>query len=241
MSIEKDRFLTDDKYDKGEGKVIVLLHGYLSNKESFTGIVNLLEKKFRVIAFDLPGFGKAKQIEYAYAVDDYINYVIKELDGKNIDKFILLGHSFGGRIAIKIAAKYPEKTEKLVLTGCAGLKPRRKPSYYIKVYTYKFLQLFIDKEKLDKKFGSSDYKQLSPLMRESFKKIIKENLRPYLKRIKAQTILIFGREDAETKLYMAKIFNKEIKGSSLFIMENCGHFCFVQKPAQFCLILSEFL
>lgn len=226
----------------GEGKPLVLLHGYLSNKECFARQIAHFSKYYKVVAPDLPGFGECAEPPFAYSLGDYAERVAELIDGLG-GKADVVAHSFGGRIAVKIAAERPNKIGRLVLVGAAGIKPKRKLSYYIKVGGYKLAKKISANfaERLAKRTASPDYLALSPLMRESFKKIIAEHLDGAARLVKAPTLLVYGENDSETPLYMAKKYNKYIEGSGLVVMKDAGHFCFAERPYAFNLIAGEFL
>lgn len=185
------------------------------------------------------GFGESGLIPFAYSLDDYVNEVKGLLDKLSVKKYDLIAHSFGGRIALKLAT-LDKRLDKLILTGCAGLKPKRRLSYYFKVYRYKLLKKFLPESKLTN-FGSADYVKLSPVMKKSFIKIVNEHLDGILKDINNKTLIIFGQNDRETPLYFAKKLKKEIKNSTLLIMKDCGHFAFIDNPRVFNLYVNEFL
>lgn len=224
---------------KGKGKPILLLHGYLSCKESFNYQIEFLSKFRKVIAPDLSGFGESGKLESPYSLGDYKDEVLNILKYLNVERYDVLAHSFGGRIAIKLASEN-NNIDKIILTGAAGLKPRRKLSYYIKVYVYKFLKLFVSEQKL-KNFGSTEYKTLDSVMKKSYIKIVNEHLDSKLKLIENEVLIIFGDGDKETPVYMAKKLAKNIKRSSVYIMKGCGHFCFIDKPLYFNTLIKEFL
>jgi pimeloyl-ACP methyl ester carboxylesterase len=211
----------------------------MSQKESFVYQTEYLSKFYRVIAPDLTGFGSSPKMTFPYAVDDYVNDVIRLIDQLSINSYHIIAHSFGGRITAKLLQK-DSRCKKVILTGSAGLKPRRKPSYYIKVYLYKFLKKFVSEKRLSG-FGSREYKALSSLEKQSYVKVVSENLYDYYSKITNQTLIIFGESDLETPLYMAETLNKIIKNSTLWIIKGAGHFCFIDKPAEFNLIVKEFL
>ena len=152
----------------------------------------------------------------------------------------VIAHSFGARVAIKAVAENPNLFSKMVLTGAAGLKPRYSIKKVVKKSAFKVLKKFIKKEKL-KKFYSPDYLALSPVMRESFKLIVGENLDGLLCKIKTPTLIVFGENDKETPLYMARRLNKGIKNSQLMIIKGAGHFCFIDKSVKFNTEVKEFL
>ena len=229
--------------EKGDGKPVLFLHGYLSNKESFHYQTEYLSSFARTIAVDLPGFGKTPEPPFGYALDDYADFVRGVIENRCGGRADIVAHSFGGRIALKLAALYPEKVSRLLLVGCAGMKPRRTLRFYAKKGTYRVLKKLFPRRinALKEKFFSPDYLALSPVMRESFVKIVNEHLEEYLPRIKAPTLLVFGENDGETPLYMAKRLSRGIEGSGLVIMKGCGHFCFCDQPAVFNAIAGEFL
>lgn len=187
----------------------------------------------------MSGFGKSPPLNKPYSVSDYASEVIEFLNGLNVNSYNLIAHSFGARVAVKMLLN-DERIKKVILTGAAGIKPRRKPSYYIKVYAYKLLKKFIPENKL-KGFGSSEYKTLSVVMKKSYLKIVNEHLNYEYSLIKNQTLIIFGENDRETPPYMAKIINKSIKNSKLVFIKNAGHFAFIDRSNEFNVCTLEFL
>ena len=216
----------------------MFLHGYLSCKESFFNQIDFFSKNYRVIAPDLTGFGENVPLNSPYSLDDYVKDVLKLLDELKIKKYHILAHSFGARIAIKLA-KFDSRVDKIIITGGAGVKPKRSLKYYFKVYTYNFLKK-IFKNKDFSSFGSSDYKRLNEIEKLSFKKIINEHLDEYLPRINNKTLLIYGKNDTETPIYMAKKFKKGIKNSSLYVIDG-NHFCFMTNYDEFNKLSFNFL
>ncbi len=178
-------------------------------------------------------------MEYPYSLDDYVEEVKNYILSNNLKKPNLVAHSFGGRIALKLCYKYPNLIDKVVLTGCAGLKPKFSFKKFIKKVCFKFLSVFIDKHKLSF-FYSSDYNLLSPVMKKSFIKIVNENLDYTLSKIKNKTLIINGSLDKETPLYMAKKLHKNISSSKLIIIKGAGHFAFIDKPFKFNREVKEF-
>ena len=227
---------------KGKGYPVLFLHGYLSSKESFYYQTEALSKKFKVVAVDLPGFGKAGEPPFAYSLGDYVDYVSDITDSFCGGEAMILAHSFGGRIAIKLAAERPEKVKAMLLVGCAGIRPKRAIKKTFSIYSYKLLKKTNAwlAAKWEEKHSSPDYLALSPLMRESFKKIINEHLDDTAKKVSAPTLLVFGDKDNETPLYMAKKLEKNITSSGLVIMKGYGHFCFSENPYAFNEIASVF-
>jgi len=237
---------------EGSGKDILVIHGWGANINTIMPIVNILKDKFRVHAIDLPGFGLSSQPKEVINSFQYAEIIKKYIDKMGIDKITLIGHSFGGKLSIILGSKYPELVEKIVLIDSAGLIPKRGPKYYIKVYSFKTLKLLYknlffwikDDEKLGKlykKFGSTDYKEASGVMRKILVTVVNENLFPLLNKIKAPTLLIWGENDTATPLYMGKIMEKEIKDSGLIVFEGAGHYAYLDDFRRFSIIVRNFL
>lgn len=185
---------------------------------------------------DFYGFGKTPHPDYPLTVKDYADGVLELMDKLNIEKATLVGHSFGGRVAIYIAAKYPEKVEKLVLVDSAGIKPRRGIKYRLKILLHKILKKFGKGLK-----GSKDYRALSPVMKKTFQNVVNYDETYLLSDITADTAIFWGDKDKDTPLYMARKLNKKIKSSHLFLLTNAGHFSYLDNSGYFLKILSAFI
>ena len=109
----------------------------------------------------------------------------------------------------------------------------------MRVKTYKLVKRCAPKY-AERHFGSAEYKMLSPVMRESFKKIVNEDLREDAEKIACPVLFITGERDEETPVSSARIYASAVEGSSLLIMENCGHFAHLDDPLRFNLAAEEF-
>ncbi len=213
-----------------------MLHGYLSCKESFLPQIDYFSRFYRVTALDFPGMGGADALEEAYSVGDYADWTERAFKELGITFPLLMAHSFGGRVSIKLLARGHAKSA--VLCGCAGVR-RRSASYHLRVGAYKFVKKFAPAY-AERAFGSEDYKGLPPVMRESFKKIVNEDLRGEAKRIVRPVLFINGENDRETPVSSAKILHACVKGSRLVILRGCGHFAHLDDPLAFQLAAEEF-
>ncbi len=222
---------------RGEGRDLVFLHGYLSTKESFFPQIEYFSNFYRVTAFDFPGFGKSDPIPAAWSVGDYAVWTEEFLKEKGISFPLVIAHSFGGRVAVKCLAK--GLFDRAVLCGCAGIVPKRTLRYYAHVYTYKFVRK-IAPMYAKTHFGSPEYRTLSPLMRESYKKIVNEDLREEARQISRPVLFINGEKDTATPPSSAKIYQDCVAGSKRIIMRGCGHFAHLDDPLAFNLAAEEF-
>ena len=110
----------------------------------------------------------------------------------------------------------------------------------ILVYIYKVLKRFLPKSKL-KNFGSEEYKRLDDIMKKSYLKIVNDYQDSEAKLIDNQTLIIYGENDTETPIYLAKRLNKYIKNSTLTLIKGAGHFAFIDNPRLFNTLVKEFL
>ena len=222
---------------QGEGKDLVFLHGYLSSKESFYPEIQYFSRRFRVTAFDFPGFGKSDPIPGAWSVGDYADWLTAFLKEKGIVCPNVIAHSFGGRVAIKCLAR--GVFDRAVLTGCAGIVKERTCLYHIKVKSYRLFKRLAPAF-AERHFGSKEFRSLSPLMRESYKKIVNEDLRKEAESITRPVLFVCGSEDKETPLSSIKILHEHTAGSKLAVFKGCGHFAHLEEALLFCMAAEEF-
>jgi pimeloyl-ACP methyl ester carboxylesterase len=235
----------------------VFLHGYLSSKECFASQIEYFSKFFRVTAFDFIGFGKSAPLEEPFSVADYARWTGEVFRLLNVVRPHVVAHSFGCRVAVKMAALGTENGEengtengaedlksrgqvfdKILLTGPAGVVLPRGAGYKIKVKTYRIFKK-ISPRFAERRFGSREYRSLSPVMRESYKKIVNEDLRADARKIENQTLIVEGKEDKTTPQKEAELYLSCLKRGELKNIEG-GHFAFAEYPVAFNLIAEEF-
>lgn len=239
---------------KGEGDLIVLLHGWGSNIKLFANLIDLLSKKYKVVAMDMPGFGESAEPPSAWCVDDYVDFVIDFLKDYNTDKVMLLGHSFGGRVIIKMNSRknLPFKITKVILVDSAGILPPKSNKKSFRTYYYKAGKAVLSTaiaqklapdalENFRKKMGSADYAAASPLMRQVLVKVVNEDLEPLLPNIKCPTLLVWGVNDTATPLSDGEKMEKLIPDAGLVKLENAGHYSFLEQQFIFNRVMSSFM
>ena len=217
---------------------MVFLHGYLSSKEAFTAQINYFSRFFRVTAIDFIGFGKSAPLSQPFSVDDYAVWTEEVLRLLGVEKPHVIAHSFGCRVAVKMASRAPDCFDKILLTGAAGVILKRTFRYRIKVKTYRLVRKFAPCF-AEKRFGSKEYRTLSPVMRESYKKIVNEDLRGCAEKIENEVLLVQGKEDTTTPKKEAEAYLACMKRGRLVMMDG-GHFAFAEHPLAFNLIAEEF-
>ena len=223
---------------KGTGKDLLFLHGYLSSKEAFLYQINYFSAFYRVTAIDFLGFGKSAKLTTAFSVTDYAEWLYAVMGALELKNPLVIAHSFGCRVAVKTAKLHDGVFEKILLTGAAGIILNRGFSYKAKVKAYRIVKRIFPNY-AEKHFGSKEYRSLSEVMKESYKKIVNEDLRECAKKVKNQVLLVEGRADKTTPLQEAKAYLECFRNGELRLIDG-GHFAFVDSPVAFNLIAEEF-
>lgn len=239
---------------EGSGENALVLQGWGTEIELYSAVISELSKKFTVYAPDFPGFGKSDEPKEPWSVDDYVDFVIAFCKETGIKKVLLFGHSFGCRVIIKLLSREncPIAVERAILTGAAGIKPVQSEASKKKTSAYqrgkKFLSTPIMKklfpnalEKLRQKHGSADYRAASPMMRQVLVKTVNEDLSHLLPKIRQEVLLIWGRNDDATPLSDGERMEKEMQNAGLAVIDNGGHFVFIEQQYLFLRILDSFL
>lgn len=218
--------------DMGHDKWAILLHGWGQNIQMMEPLIPGVSDKCNVLIVDLPGFGLSNEPKQALTIDDYADIINKLLTKLNIKPYILIGHSFGGRISIKYAAKYC--VERLVLLASPFRKSIKKPS--LKTKMLKGLKKVPGINKLEdfakSHIGSRDYKNATPIMRQILVNAVNEDLISDGKKITCPTIYIYGTLDQEVTLEDAKEVETNFKDAALIIYEGCTHYAYLENIEQ---------
>lgn len=223
----------------GKGEEVVLLHGWGQNIEMMKPLGDALAPHYHVTIIDLPGFGLSKEPVYAYTIFDYTEVVHELLDELKIDKPIMIGHSFGGRIAIVYASKY--KVNKLVLFGSPCVRHEYKSfrqTLLKKLKKVKILNPIVNMMK--KHMGSVDYRNASPIMREVLVKTVNQDLSECAKMIKCPALLIWGENDEAVPVSEARELDDLLSDSALIVLPGT-HYCYLENLNQVVNILYNFI
>ena len=218
----------------GVGPPLIFLHGWGSDVHIFDNIASQINEDNTVYQIDLPGFGKS-ELKDAFTIGEYAEIIHLFCLKLGITKPIILGHSFGGRVAVQYAASYD--IDKLILVGTPGVKERFNLIKWLKIKLYKLSKKF----KLNLNYGSNDYKKSNGLLRRVLVKAVTTDLTFNISNIKCDTLIIHGKNDKTVPLYVAKKIKSLIPTSGIVIVKNAGHFPFVDRYRLFLIVLKSFL
>lgn len=233
----------------GTGHPVVLLHGWGASSATMALVHDDLAREYDVTAIDLPGHGRSGLPPDAWSTADFTSCVLAVLDRLRISRPHVLGHSFGGRIALDLAARHPQRVDKLVLVSSAGLLPPRSIGYRVRAGLARLARGIARygggpgqavRDRIYSKVASPDYAQAGP-MRATFVKVVNEDLAPMLPSIQAPTLLVWGSRDTETPLGVAHRMSRLIPGASLAVIDGAGHYPFLDQFGKFRLIVGRFL
>lgn len=220
---------------EGSGPVLLILHGWGSSSKSWVEFQkNMAREGYNVIVPDLPGFGATSPPLNVWGVKEYAHFIAQFVGKLGIQRFCLIGHSFGGQTAIQFAHDYPGKTEKLVLLAAAGIRRNLSGKEKILRSLVKPLNILLSLIPLERMrdrtriilyrmVGRSDYARAKGIMRKIMARIIREDLTVFLSKIEVPTLMIWGDRDKETPVEDGHIMKQNITGSSLVILPGVGH------------------
>ena len=189
-------------------------------------------------ALDFPGFGQIAPLKEAFSVFDYAEWTKEALGLLGVVRPHVVAHSFGCRVAVKMAKGDGQVFDKILLTGPAGVILKRGTKYRTKVRLYRLVRKIAPRF-AEKHFGSREYRSLSPLMKESYKKIVNEDLRGDAAEIENEVLLVEGERDTTTPPEEAEAYLSVLQRGKMKRMEG-GHFAFAEYPVSFNLIAEEF-
>ncbi len=230
----------------GKGLNLVLLHGFGQDVSTWWGITDLLKDDFTLWLIDLPGFGRSENPKKPFSVKDYADIIQGFIKENKITNATVLGHSLGGRVAIKLASLHPYDLTRLVLEDTAGIRPDKNILQSLslpaaKIIKYLMPDLFGLKTRLRHRVYrklESDY--LTALDKPTFINVINEDLTSDMKKIKTETLVLWGEKDRTVPLVNARRIYQIIGNSRLEIIDNVGHFPHLENPVIFAYWVKNF-
>ena len=236
----------------GTGIPVLLLHGWGSSFDVYKGIMDTLCSRCRLVAVNFPGCGGSETMKTPWTLDDYCNFVLKFMEKVNLHDPIMIGHSHGGRVTLKMAADGMVNPPKIVLLDSAGLIPKKSLKQKFRAKSFKVIKRVLTLPGLNGKtegllnkarrhYGSADYNAAPEVLRKTMVSLVNTDLRNIIGNIKAPTLLIWGENDSDTPLRDAETIKSLIPDCGLCVIKGAGHFSFIEQPYQTAAILDSFI
>ena len=236
-------------------KTVVILQGWGTDLGVYDSVAGVIDgSRYRVIQFDFPGFGGSDEPKEPWGVDGFADFFCRFMEVMQVKQATLIGHSYGGRVIIKLAAResIPFEITNIILIDSAGVLPVRTTAQKWKIRKYKILKKFLNMKLIYAMFpeviddwrsrqGSADYRNATPMMRQCMVKAVNEDLTELLPKIRQEVLLIWGDQDTATPIRDAHIMEEKIPNCGLAVIPGTGHFSFLEKPAQFRGIMEAYL
>lgn len=236
----KDISINYQYNDNNFEKTLIFLHGWGQNIQMMEPLSKRFNNKFNTLILDLPGFGKSEEPKEIWSIYDYANCVNDIVKKLKINNPILLGHSFGGKIALVYASIYD--VDKLVVFGSPFCKEIKELPLKTKIYKFvkKTPILKVFAKSLANLIGSKDYKNSSGIMRSIMVKHVNLDIIEDVKKIKASTLIIWGDKDDAVNVSRAYELEKLIKDSGVVVYENATHYAYLERLNEIVIVLNKF-
>lgn len=237
----------------GEGSMpVLLLHGWGASYDTYRGIASALSDRCRLYAVNFPGCGSSETMAEPWSLDDYCDFVIEFINAMELKNPIIMGHSHGGRVTMKLTADGRVNPPKIVLLDAAGLIPKKSFKQKMRARNFKTIKRVLTLpvlknytegllNKARTHYGSADYNAAPEVLRKTLVKLVNTDIRDILPNIKCPSLLIWGENDTATPLEDAKTIEKLIPDAGLCVIKGTGHFSFCEKPYEAHAILRSFI
>lgn len=240
----------------GKGVPVLMLHGWGGSSDSWEEVIEILGKNnFQVFCPDLPGFGKSEDPKEPWKINNYISFLLDFIKKMQIDEFYLIGHSFGGGISTKLASEHPQIVKRVILCDAAIVRAKKRLSFRQKVaktsskLAKPLLKTNVFEEKIKPKLqpiiykiaGNYDYYHANDTMKQTFKQITEEDLRPFASYIKKPTLVVWGENDTTTPTEDAWALKNIIETAEVRIIKNVAHSPHLKAPKELSSVIIDFL
>jgi pimeloyl-ACP methyl ester carboxylesterase len=231
----------------GEGSPVVVLHGWGGRLESMVPVADCLHDRFLTVALDLPGFGESQMPPEVWGSEEYARHVAAVLDSIGIARAHCVGHSFGAKAALCLAAARPDMVDKLVVVASPGLRTPPSLEARIKRTMSRGARSVgrlgapgrALRDAMYRRVASRDYRDAGEL-RPILVRVVNEDLADVLTKIASPTLLVWGADDEDVPVAVARRMERLIPDAGLVTLEGAGHFCYLDQPARFCRIVRHF-
>ncbi len=235
-----------EEYGPADAPTVLVLPGWMARASLYRIIPDTISAKYHVILPDMPGFlGDTPEPPSAWDLNGFVDFTVAFIEAMHIDVLTLMGHSFGGRILIKLMNRpaLPFSVDRIVLIDAAGIRHELSAAARRRQKAFKLAKHFMSEKQIEKykqTHGSADYRAASPLMRECMVKAINEDLTDMLPGVSPETLLIWGTADTATPISDGELMEQTMPNAGLARIEGAGHFSFSDNPTVFRNILISY-
>lgn len=246
--------------EKGQGQPVILLHGLGANVGRWTDTVNALANQYRVLAFDLPGFGKSEKRNQSYTITLFLRALEEFIAELELKDPLLIGHSMGGAVVLEYLLKHREKTPRAVVVSPAGVRHSHsilgrilgailiRAPFSQRVVPRALGRCAVQRTEpiLDMVFQASHAEQdpnwtkLRRVIRSSTRSLLAYSVQHRLHEIKTPLLVVWGEEDSLQAPHLALTMHREIPLARIAMMPECGHYPMLEKPTDFNRIVQDF-
>lgn len=236
----------------GDGPPVLLLHGWGADMRLLEPLAGRLAPLgYRVFMLDLPGFGATPAPSHPWSILDYTKLVLHFADHCALDHIYLFGHSFGGRLGLVLGADHPQRIIRMALANSAGVRstPSHQAQFRLLMYrtalnALRRAGLTASADKLRSwygdRYGSPDYRAVQGTMRETFVRVVNDDLLPYAARVQVPTLLFWGDRDTDTPLAQGRLLEKTIPDAGLVLWQGAGHYSYLDRLADTVRVMDHF-
>ncbi len=237
--------------EQGTGESVLFLHGWGSSMVPFVRLIDALKDTHRVVAVEFPGCGQSETMKTPWTNTDYCNFVIQFMEKVGLTDPVLIGHSHGGRVILELVGTARVHPPKIILLDSAGLIPEKTARQKRRAASFKLIKKTLTMpgirrvsggllEKARKHYGSADYLAAPPVLRQTLVNLVNTDLSDLLPNITCPCLLIWGENDTDTPVAVAKRMEAAIPDAGLCLIKG-GHFSFLDDTYAACAILRNFL
>jgi len=212
------------------GPLLIWAHGWGHTHAAFAPLAQAMRGIAPSVLIDFPGFGASPLPPGAWGTADYADAVAEWLPQMPAGRRIWIGHSFGCRVGLRLAARHPGLIDALFLVAAAGLAPRRSLAERVwrtvRRRAYRCLRNLVPdgpaRERLRQRFGSADYRQAG-ILRPILVKTVGEDLAPVARQVTCPTMLVYGEHDSETPPELGERFRALMPQAELAVLRGLDH------------------
>ncbi|MBL8131193.1 MAG: alpha/beta hydrolase [Anaerolineae bacterium] len=231
---------------------ILFLHGWGVSSD----LMKPLAERMAALGYtgiipDFPGFGDTPPPPTAWAVRDYARWTLDVMNAMQVARAHLFAHSFGARVSLFLASASADRFDKVALTGAAGIPTPKPLVARLRLHLYKSFRSGLRRIGADglsrqlgdwysRRYGSADYQAASGIMRETFLKVVNEDLRPVAAQVSRPTLLFWGALDQDTPLWQGKALEKLIPDAGLIVYDDDDHYAYLRRHTEITRTLDHF-